>query len=101
MGNSGGVAVPQQPPPQPAPIKDDIATKQQAAELVAQRAGTASRIGNDLEQETANKADAVTRSQIGKADNFAPQAQPRGPAGGQRVRGPRPGGIATSAVLTG
>jgi len=105
MGNSGGMAVPTQPPPNPAPIEDDLATKHQAAQLVADKSAGASRTANDLDGNEADKEPAITRGQLAKADTFSPQPRPRGPVG-KSPRGPRvapgsAGGIATSAVITG
>jgi hypothetical protein len=89
------------------PIEDSTAARAEAAALNAQRAAGASRNANDLNEGSADKADAVTRSQIGKADTLAPQPRPRGPQGGG-PRGPKmaPGTVAggkmaDSAVITG
>jgi hypothetical protein len=88
------------------PIEDSTAARAEAAALTAQRAAGASRNANDLNQDSANKADAITRGQIGKGDTLAPQPRPRGPQGGG-PRGPMaPGSMAggrmgDSSVITG
>lgn len=105
MGNSGNVPKPEPVPATPMPIEDSIQAKQEAAQMVASRNSSASRVANDLNQDSASKAEAVTRNQLAKAETFAPQPGQRGPKGGPR--GPRaPGsvlgaGMSSSAVLTG
>lgn len=104
MGNSGSKPyVP--PPPEEMPIEDSVASRKEVATLMAEKSSGASRSANNLEQETADNAKAVTREQIAKTEAFAPQSQPRGPVG-NRPRGPRmaPGSmvpVSGSAVLTG
>lgn len=104
MGN-GGSKAPAPVPVTPMPIEDSMGARAEAAALNAQRAAGASRNANDLTQDSANKSEAVTRSQIGKGDSLAPQPRPRGPQGGG-PRGPAAGSLANgrigdSAVITG
>lgn len=106
MGNGGSKVEPYvQPPPNPMPIEDDVALRQEAAQLTAERNSHASRTANDLLGDQADNAAAITRKQIGKAETFAPQPQPRGPAGrrvhGRKSAGSQASGINASAVLTG
>ena len=105
MGNGGSKPyVP--PPPEQMPIKDSIAERHEAAAMMADKSALASRSANDLNEGTMDNAKAVTRNQIGKAETFAPQARPTGPAG-LRPKSPRvaPGsvlsGMSGSAILTG
>lgn len=100
MGNSGTPAPVTTPPPNPMPIEDSIQAKSDAAAMIASKSSNASRLANDLNQEEANKEPAITRSQLAKADTFAPQPAVKGPVG------PRPGRapgskINSSAVVTG
>ena len=100
MGNSGSKPyVP--PPPVEQPFEDSIAARTEAARLSAEKSSRASRIAGDLNQETMDNAEAMTRQQIAKAETLRPQPQPHGPA----VKKPRaPGsvhGVAGSSVLTG
>lgn len=105
MGNSGSSNKVEPVPATPMPIEDSIQTRKEAATMAASRMSSASRLANDLNQDTASKAEAVTRNQLAKADSFSPQAAQRGPKGGPR--GPRaPGSMLgasmnSSAVLTG
>ena len=102
----GGPAAYTPPPPTPVPIEDSIKARHEAAALTAKMASDASREGTDLNEDTASRAEAVTRSDLSRAETFAAQAQPRGPVT-RRPQSPRlspasaMGGGATSAVLTG
>lgn len=101
MGNSGSSQPITTPPPSPMPTEDSIAAKSEAAALVAQRSAGASRLDHDLNQDTADKAEAITRSHLGKADALAPQAQPRGPKGPRPPRVAPGSSMGSSAILTG
>lgn len=101
MGNSGSSKPIPTPPPTPMPIEDDLAAKKNAAALAADRSSGASRAANDLNQDTASKAAAITRSQVTMADTLAPQAQPRGPRGPRAPRVAPGSSINSSAVITG
>lgn len=103
MGNGQAPYTP--PPPVEQPIKDSVAQRHEAAKLMADMSSGASRSANDLNEQTADNAQAITRSDLSKADALAPQARPTGPAAG-RVRGPKSGAsmvspVGGSAVLTG
>lgn len=100
----GGGPAPYTPPaPVPTPIEDSVAARHEAAALTAKMGS--SRAANDLNQETSDKADAVTRKDLGLADTLAPQPRPHGPAAGARAPRVSPAtamnGMSGSAVLTG
>ena len=107
MGNSGSSTPPAPVPATPMPIEDSIASKREAAAISAKRAGEASLNANDLNQETANKEPAITRSQLGSVEQFGAQPQPRGPRADKSPRGPQiaastqASGIGAPAIITG
>lgn len=96
MGNSGSDYTP--PPPTPMPIKDDIAKQEEAAKLAAKTGELSSRAANDLNEQDAN-TEAMTRSQVAKADGFAPQPPVRGTT--RIAPATRAQSMGASSVLTG
>lgn len=99
MGNGGSKPY-TPPPPEPVPIEDSIAAKHNAMRANAEMSSRASTSANNLNEETMSPADAITRGQISKADAFAPQARPTGPAKGHR-RAPAQSMVSGSTLLTG
>jgi hypothetical protein len=98
MGNGGSDYTP--PPPTPMPIKDDVARNEEAAKLAARTGDLSSRTANDLNEANIS-GDAMTRSQVAKAETFAPQPAVRGQTRVSVAPATRAQSMGNSSVVTG